>query len=184
MVYMVSSADKFKLIHRYPAARDFFSILFESVGIRVVNTGEEFSCYHRGTHIDFEELLDESSVDYTVVLTTEQVDSLVGLMSVEDIDDVRRYRILKTLFAPAIEASVNPFPCLKGVAASTPITSNALLRRFLHMEEIVHVCIISPIQGEPDIGLTLYWGYDANRLWRVSTGLDGTPGTSISLDCR
>lgn len=175
---MVSSVEKFKLIHRYPAARDFFSILFESVGIRVVNTGEEFSCYHRGTHIDFEELLDESRVDYTVELSIEQVDSLVELMSVETINDVRRYRILKTLFVPAIEASVNPFPCLKGVVASTPFGSNGLLRRLLHMEDILHVYIISPIQGEPDIGHTLVF---ANRSWHVAPGLHGAPGRVFRL---
>jgi len=106
---MTTSITKFKSIHQFPAVVDFFTLLFEKAGIRVVDTGEEFSCYHSGTHIDFEERLDEASVDYIVELNTIQVDHLVELASNKEIDEVKRYRILHTLFVPAIGASVNPF---------------------------------------------------------------------------
>ena len=117
---MKSNLEKFRLIQQSPAAMDLFSMLFERIGVRISETGEELSCYHRGTHIDFEEQFDEAIVDYVFELTTKQVDGLVELVSVRDIDEVRRYSILKTLFAPAIEASINPFPCLKEVTTSTP----------------------------------------------------------------
>ena len=175
---MKSSLQKFKLMQQSTATRDFFSVLFESVGIRISDTEEEFNCYHRGTRIDFEEPLNESEVDYVLELTTKQVDSLVELVSVEEIDEERRYSILKTLFAPAIEASINPFPCLKGVTSSTPLVSNTLLRRLLRMENLIHVYIISPVQGESEIGHTLVF---ENKEWQVSTGLHGTPGRIFRL---
>ena len=175
---MKPSFEKFTLVEQSPTTRDFFSLLFERAGIRVADTGEELSCYHRGTHIDFEEQLNESDVDYVLELTTAQIDALVELISVGDIDEVRRYSILKTLFAPAIEASVNPFPCLKGVTASTPLISNTLLRRLLHMENLIHVYIVSPVQGEPDVGNTLVF---ENKEWKVFPGLRGTPGRIFRL---
>jgi hypothetical protein len=175
---MKSSLQKFNLIQQSPAARDFFSVLFESVGIRISDTGEEFSCYHRGIRVDFEEPLDESKVDYVLELTTKQVDGLVELVYVGDIDQVRRYSILKTLFAPAIEASINPFPCLKGVSTSTPLISNTLFRRLLRMENLIHVYIVSPVRGEPEVGHTLIF---ENKEWQVSPGLHGTPGRIFRL---
>ena len=175
---MKSSLQKFKLIQQPLAAQDFFSVLFERVGIRISDTEEEFSCYHRGTHIDFEQLLDESNVDYVLELTTKQVDGLVELVSVGNIDEARRFSILKTLFVPAIEASMNPFPCLKGVTTSTSLISNTLLRRLLRMENLIHVYIVSPVRGEPEVGNTLVF---ENKEWQVSPGLHGTPGRTFRL---
>jgi len=175
---MKSSLQKFILIEQSPTARDFFALLFERIGIRVTDTGEELSCYHRGTYIDFEEQLDESNVDYVLELTTEQVDALVELVSVGDIDEAKRYSILKALFAPAIEASINPFPCLKGVTSSPTLISNTLVRRLLRMENLIHVYVVSPIPGEPEVGNTLVF---ENKEWQVSPGLHGAPGRIFRL---
>lgn len=175
---MKTSFRKFALVDQSSTARDFFSLLFERIGIRMTDTGEVLSCYHRGTHIDFEAKLNESNVDYVLELTTEQVDALVGLLSVRYIDEKRRYNILKTLFAPAIEASVNPFPCIKEVTTSSPLISNTLLRRLLRMENLIHVYIVSPIPGDSELGNTLVFD---NRKWQVSPGLQGVPGRVFRL---
>ena len=175
---MTQSIEKFQSIQQYPAAVDLFALLFEKAGIRVVDTGEEFSCYHRGTHIDFEERLDEASVDYVLELNTTQVDHLVELASNREIDDVRRYRILRTLFAPAIEASVNPFHCLKGITVSSPLLSNRLFRRLLRMDDLIHVYIRSPIKDEPEVGNTLVF---ERKEWLVFPGLHGEPGRVFRL---
>ena len=175
---IAQSIDKFQSIRQYPAAIDLFGLLFEKAGIRVVDTGEEFSCYHRGTHIDFEERFDESSVDYVVELNTTQVDHLIELASDRKIDDVRRYRILRTLFAPAIGASVNPFHCLKRITVSNPLLSNQLFRRLLRMENLVHVYILPPIHNEPEVGYTLVF---VDKAWKVSPGLRGDPGRIFRL---
>ena len=86
---MKQSIEKFQSIRQYPAAVDLCALLFEKAGIRVVDTGEEFSCYHRGTHIDFEERFDEANVDYVLELNTTQVDHLIELASNRVIDDAR-----------------------------------------------------------------------------------------------
>ena len=175
---MTQSIEKFQSIQQYPAAVDLFALLFEKAGIRVVDTGEEFSCYHRGTHIDFEERLDEASVDYVLELNTTQVDHLVELASYREIDDARRYRILRTLFAPAIGASVNPFHCLKGITVSSPLLSNRLFRRLLRMEDLIHVYIRSPIRDEPEVRHTLVF---ERKEWLVFPGLHGESGRVFRL---
>ena len=93
------------------------------------------------------------------------------------VKEARRYSILKTLFAPAIKASVNPFPCLKIVTTSTPPISNTLLRRLLRMENLIHVYIVSPILGEPEVGNTLVF---ENKEWQVSPRLHDAPAGSSS----
>lgn len=175
---MKSSLQKLALVEQSHSARELFSMLFERLGIRVADTGEELSCYHRGSHIDIEEQLDESNVDYIIEITTKQVDALVELVSVGDIDEVTRYTILKTLFAPAIEASLNPFPCLKSVSSSTPLISNSIFRRLMRMENLIHVYIKSPIPGESEVGNTLVF---ENKEWQVSPGLHGNPGRIFYL---
>ena len=175
---MKQSIEKFQSIRQYPAAVDLFALLFEKAGIRVVDTGEEFSCYHRGTHIDFEERFDEANVDYVLELNTTQVDHLIELASNRVIDDARRYRILRTLFGPAIGASVNPFDCLKGITVSNPLLSNRLFRRLLRMEDLIHVYIRSPIRDEPEVGHTLVF---ERKEWLVFPGLHGEPGRVFRL---
>ena len=175
---MESAVEKLRSLEQSPSTSDFFSILFETVGIRIVDTGEELSCYHQGQHIEFCEQLNESAVNYVLELTTEQVDNLVELLSFKDIDEVRRYNILKTLFQPTIEASINPFPCLKKVPFAIPLASNTLIRRLLRMENIIHVYIIPPSQDEPEIGHTLVF---EKKEWLVSPGLHGEPGRVFRL---
>jgi len=175
---MIQSIEKFQSVRQYPEAVGLFALLFEKAGIRVVDTGEEFSCHHRGTHIDFEERFDEASVDYVLELNTTQVDHLIELVSKREIDDARRYRILRTLFAPAIGASVNPFHCLKGITVSSPLLSNQLFRRLLRMEDLIHVYIRSPIIDDPEVGYTLVF---ERKEWLVFPDLHGKPGRVFRL---
>ena len=125
---MTQSIEKFQSIRQYPATVDLFALLFETARIRV---------------------------DYIVELNTTQVDHLVKLTPNREIDASRRYRILRTLFAPAIAASVNPFHCLKDIPVSNPFLSNPLFRRLLRMEHLPPVYIKSSLEEESDIGHTL-----------------------------
>ena len=175
---MTKDIDKFRSIRQYPEAVEFFSLLFEKAGIRIIETGEEFTCYHLDTYIGFESRLDQTSVDYVVELNRVQVDHLVELASNREINDAKQYRILSILFGPAIEASVNPFHCMKGITGSSPLLSNRLFRRLLRMEDLIHVYIRHPISEEPEIGHTLVF---EEKEWSVSSGLHGEPGRVFRL---
>ena len=175
---MAQSIDKLKSIEQTPDTLELFGKLFEAAGIRISDSREEFSCYHQGTYIEFKDVLDEASVDYVIELTTTQVNNLLELMSTKHIDDIRRYRILSTLFTPAIDAAVNPFHCLQGITVSNPLLSNRLFRRLLRMEDLIHVYITPPVQQEAAIGHTLVF---KQKEWLVSPGLQGNPGRVFRL---
>ena len=175
---VVISINKLESINRYPEAVNFLSLLFKNAGIRISDSGVEFSCHHHGSRIKFEQHLDESKVDYILELDTEQVHTLTELITVPKIDDIRKYRILNTLFSPAIETSVNPFDCLKGITRSNPLLSNSLLRRVLRMENLIHVYIEPPLDEEPEIGHTLIF---AKKEWLIFKGIHGNPGRVFRL---
>lgn len=175
---MVTILKKFQEAQQNPAIVDFFSLLFEKAGIRVVDTGEEFSCYHRGTHINFESPLDETSVDYVLDLNIVQVEQILQLVDSREVDEVRQYKILHTLFAFAIDASVNPFHCLKAASNSSTLLSNSLLRRLFRMENVIHVYLLSPIKGDCDVGHTLVF---VNKEWSISSGIHGNSGRIFRL---
>ncbi len=46
------------------------------------------------------------------------------------------------------------------------------------MESLIHVYIVSPVRGDPEVGHTLVF---ENKEWQVSPGLHGTPGRIFRL---
>ena len=175
---IMKSIEKLRIIDKYPEAVAFFATLFEKAGIRVVDTGEEIGCLHMGKHIEFVEGLDPENIDYILDLKSDQIDILVDLVVSGGIDDNKRYNILTTLFAPAIDSSINPFECLKGITRPTSFLSNTLLRRLLKMEDLIHVYIKHPDSGGSEVGNTLVF---ARKEWLVFSGLHGNPGRVFRL---
>ncbi len=175
---MTQSIEKFRPIRQRQPVVDLLAMLFENAGIHVTDTGEEFSCHHHGTHIDFSEHLDTTNIDYVIEVDTEQVDHLVEVVSVNEVDETRRYMILSALFGPATKGSVNPFHCMNRVTRSGTLLSNRFLRRLLRMADLIHVCIKSPVLDEPEIGHTLV--FDGNQ-WSLLSGLQGEPGRVFHL---
>ena len=64
-----SSLDTWQAIEQTPAALGFFQGLFDRAGVRVLDTGEAFTCVQTDTGIEFIDGLDENSVGYTVQIT-------------------------------------------------------------------------------------------------------------------
>lgn len=170
---MKRSFEKLKSINLSPSIVDLFSSLFERAGVRVVDTNEEFSCFHRQTHIEIQEHLEEHTLDYVIELSSVQIDQLIELFSSKENDEINRFRILSAIFSPSIEASVNPFHCLKQVTASSGLLSNNFLRRILRMENLLHVYLRSPVHGQDDIGHTLIF---VRKEWLIFPGTHGDAG--------
>ena len=80
---MTVMMSKWQSAMQPPEAVAFFRGLFERAGVRVTDTGEAFTCVHHGSSIEFVEGLDEESVDFTVEITSADVDLLLA-----DIADV------------------------------------------------------------------------------------------------
>src|SRR4051794_10936512 len=98
---METSLDKWRSLTQPPSVVAFLRGLFERVGIRVTDTGEQFAGRHFGDRIDFEPILEPGQVDYIVEIRSSQVDRLAAHVRAGELDEAEQYRIVGTLFTPA-----------------------------------------------------------------------------------
>ncbi|HEY9788518.1 MAG TPA: hypothetical protein V6D17_24220 [Candidatus Obscuribacterales bacterium] len=163
---MVKAIEKWQAITQAPPIVEFLSGLFDSVGVRVVDTGEEFTCTHTGDRITFAPGIDPG-VDYAVEIQSLQIDRLSSNAKSGAFDEAEKYRIISTLFTPATKASLK-----------NPIFSNRIVRRLAGAEDLIHVYLQSPVKEEQDVTHTLIF---ARGQWLVFPGLHGKPGRVYRL---
>ena len=139
---MATSMEKWRSAMQPPDAVAFFQGLFERAGVRVTDTGEAFTCVHRGTSIELEDALDEDAVDFTVEIDSKQVDALLDDIADARLDDAEQYRIMAHLAAPAARG-----------AFRKPVVRNRFLRTVLftigRADMLMHVRLMPP-PGEPE----------------------------------
>lgn len=125
-----------------PQAVAFFDGLFERAGVRVTDTGEAFTCDHRGSSIEFTDGLDEDVVDFIVEIKSGDIDLVLADIADGKLDEREQYRIMARLAAPAARG-----------AFRRPAIRNALLRNVLftigRAEMLMHVRLMPP-PGEPE----------------------------------
>src|SRR5436309_1935447 len=128
---MATSIEKWQSLTRHPQIVQFFRGLFERAGVRVSDTGEQFTCHHKGDHIELSPGLDPAGVDYVVEVTSPQVDRLTTYSGDRELDVHERYRILGALFTPATAAMLR-----------APVLANPWLRWLQGAEDIIHVHLL------------------------------------------
>ena len=102
-----SSLETFRALVLNPTILGFFGGLFEVVGIRVVDTGEEFTCRLRGDAAEFVEGIDESGVDFVVDIRAFQVERLASHIRTGELDEVEQFRVLTNVFGPVANSGFN-----------------------------------------------------------------------------
>lgn len=160
---MTSSLEQWRGAMQPPEVVGFFAGLFERAGVRVTDTGESFTCIHRGDRIEFEDQLDEASVDFTVEITSEQAQLLVEDVRDGVLDEREQFRVMAVLATPATRGALR-----------RPIIKSRVLRSILYKiggaETPMHVVLVAP-PGETDAGHTIRYEGGA---WSVTPGLSGT----------
>lgn len=158
---METSLQKWQSLTQDPRVVQFFRGLFERAGVRVTDTGEAFTCVHRGDRIDFEPTLDPATVDYTVDIQSFQVDRLAGQARTGQLDEAEQYRILEALFTPATASTLQH-----------RLLSNPVLVRLMGVESVTHVHFVPPTPEQQEVRHTLVY---VDRQWLVVPGLHGRP---------
>jgi hypothetical protein len=158
---------KWQSLTQHPRVVQFFTGLLDHAGVRVTDTGEEFTCHHRGDRIEFEPALDPAKVDYTVDIVAAQVDRMAAHAASGELDEAQQYRIISTLFTPATAATLR-----------SSVLANPFLRRLAGAEELIHVHLVPPTPGQEPVRHTLVY---ANRQWLVLPGLHGRPGRTYRM---
>jgi hypothetical protein len=159
---MPASLDKMQAAIQHPQVIEFFRGLFDSAGVRVIDTGETFTADHTGTNVVFTEGLNEDRVDFTVEITSAQIDLLLQYAGDGDLDDYERFRIMAVLAAPATEGALRR-PAIKSKFL------RSILFKIGRAESLMHVTLASP-DGSSDIGHTIAY---VDGAWIVTPGLHG-----------
>jgi hypothetical protein len=167
---MQSTIEKLKSLEQYTESIKLFVQLFENAGIHVTDTNEQFSIHQKAGKVSFQTKLNRSSVDYIFETNSEQIDNVIKLASVACVDEINRYKILKSLFNAALTGGVNPFHCLKLVPKGSSLFKNSILRKFLRLKNSVHIYLKTPIKSEPEQIITLLF---INGEWEVKQGKVG-----------
>lgn len=128
--------------------------------MRVVDTGEEFTCIHLGDRVEFEPTLDQSRTDFTIEIQKFQADRFADAASAGELTPVEQFRAVRALFTPATVATLK----------NNPILSHGILRRVARIEDLIHVRLKSPSPEEEDATHTLI---NVSHQWLVIPGLHG-----------
>ena len=147
---MPTTMEGFQTAMQPPQAVAFFRGLFERAGVRVSDTGEAFTCIHRGASIEFERGIDEGGVDFVVDVDASQVEALLADIADGVLDDREQYRIMVHLAAPAARG-----------AFRRPAIRNRFLRELLfkigRAEMLMHVRLMPPPGEQETAGYTVMY---------------------------
>ena len=132
-----SSLDTLQAIKQTPAALKFFHALFDKAGVRVLDTGETFTCVQTETGIEFIDGLNEDSVGYTVQIYAYQAQRLAAYLQTGDIDEIEQYRIVRSLYAPMASAALKNTAVLR-------FMNNFLISLLIKRKRVVHIDLLSP----------------------------------------
>ena len=162
----MESIEKFRQLTLHPIILSFFHGLFDQIGVRVIDTGEAFTCANHRDSASFHEGIDETVVDFSVDIHNHQVVRLVSHIQSGELDDVEQFRVLITFFAPV--ASVG----FKNPSVGTFMTGR-FFSWFINRRNVTHLYLLSPEkEKEPDVLYSLLF---VNRQWLLIPGLHGQP---------
>ena len=161
-----SSLGTWQDIEQTPAALEFFQGLFDRVGVKVLDTGEAFTCVQTDIGIEFIDGLDENNVDYIVHIYAYQVERLAGYLQRGDIDEIEQSRVVQNLYAPIASAALKN-------AAVLRFMNNPLISLLINRKRVVHIELLSPDQGQESHAYFTLLG--VSKQWLMLEGHHGTP---------
>ena len=153
-----SIKESWEPLLKEPGLAEYFSGVFESLGIHVAETGEEVTIVHKTDHFEIKNGISRTDVDYAVTIREANVMNMAGHGKDGIIDAYESYRIMSVLFTPLTRA-----------ALENPMMNKALPQKLAGIENHVHVYLESPANDE-FVAHTLLFH---NKKWLVIEGIHG-----------
>lgn len=153
-----SSMDKWNSLLNKPELVEYFSGIFNNMGLVIPETGEKFTVSHKGDHFELKEGVEEDSVDYVVNLKLESIGNLLKHAGDSKIDELESFKMMSVLFTPLTEASL-----------TNPTMTKPMLRKMSGIENHIHINLIAPA-GADTVSHTLIY---VNKKWMVIPGIHG-----------
>jgi hypothetical protein len=160
-----SALQMWQNIVQTPEIVAYFDGVFQRAGIKVEETGEQFTVTHTGGQITFVPGI-APDVDFVVPLRLDNVQNLVGHTLDGKIDPGESWRIVQVLFTPMTQATLR-----------TPMLVNPWMLRLAGVEERIHVHLLYPNGGDAATHTLIY----ENGRWRVLSGLHGAAQRTYHL---
>jgi len=165
LVSKESALAKLQAMEQPKESLAFFRGLFDRLGVRIIDSGEEFTCIVHPDKIEFVEGLDPDEVDYCVELFAYQIDIVVKNTAEGYSDPFSKFRVIRVL--------LNGSPRVQGAAITRLLTSNSLFRKLIDAKDVCHVYLTSP---EPEQGSdATYTFLFVKGEWLIARGLLGDP---------
>ena len=136
---------------------DFFTGMFDMMGITIEETGEELTVTVAEGIIHIEPGLPDTC-DFLVPLKMENVTNMVSHAADGRLNEFETWRIASVLFTPLTRETLK-----------NPVMSNGILRRLARLEDLIHVRLVGP-EAEQVASHTLLF---ASGQWLVIEGLHG-----------
>jgi hypothetical protein len=114
--------DELKRLAIPPAIVETANGMFSKIGVRVTDTGEAFTCIHRGDRVEFVPGVDDRAVDFTARVQQFQLERLLTHVRRGALDAVEQFRIACMFFTSSTGG--------RHVMAN-PLMSNPVLRRIV-----------------------------------------------------
>ncbi len=172
--YAPTTGSALEMLQSHPissAVAEAVRGLFDQLGMRVVETGEELTCTHEGDRVQFVRGIDEASVDFVIPMYLFQVERLAGFFEDGVLDDMELFRITEVLF----EHGAGPRHLL-----GNPLVSNPFLRLMIRGKQLLHITLVSPDPAQgPDALWTMVF---AAGQWLLVPGHHGTPQRILRAD--
>lgn len=136
---------------------EYFSGIFNQLGIKIEETGEKFTVVNHDDHFDLIDGVDKSKVDYYVTLSMQNMKNMQAHGDDDKIDEAESYQIMSVLFTPLTRASL-----------SAPLLNRPFMRWISGIEDHIHVHLISNTQDTTTHTLLFM-----NKEWMVVPGKHG-----------
>ena len=153
------AVDLWRAIVQTEQLVEFFTGLFDVIGITIEETGEELTARIEEDRIHIDPGLPEN-YDFLVPLKLENVHNMVSHAADGTLDEFEVWQIVAVLFTPLTRATL-----------TNPVMSRNLLRKLAGIEDLVHVQLIGP-EAENVANHTLIF---VSNQWLVFEGLHGKP---------
>ena len=153
-----SAKEIWKPILQDAEVAKYFSGMWESLGITVMETGEKLTVVHEGDHFTLNEGIDLSKVDYDVVLVGKSVKDMGFYGEDGKIDTQESFKIMGTLFTPFVRASMQH-----------PMMKKEFQMNLVGLEKHVHVYLEGPSKGDIVTHTMIF----INKEWMVIEGIHG-----------
>lgn len=145
----------------------YFSGMWEKLGVHIVETDESITVIHKGDHFDLVDGINDGDVDYKVDIHLDNLKNMAEHGKDGKIDENESFRIMAVLFTPFVRATLQH-----------PMMNKSFQMKLAGIENLVHVYLKGPQEGDVVTHTMIF----INKHWVVCEGIHGAAKRVFEID--